>query len=47
MNLILPSVPQSEMHILTRAGHFCFREQPQAFNAAVTDFIRRTSGSPE
>ena len=41
MNLILPSVPWSEMHILTRAGHFCFREQPEAFNAAVTDFIRR------
>ncbi len=43
MNLILPSVPQSEMHILTRAGHFCFREQPEAFNAAVTGFIRRMS----
>jgi pimeloyl-ACP methyl ester carboxylesterase len=41
MNLILPSVPRSEMHILNRAGHFCFREQPEAFNGAVVDFIRR------
>jgi pimeloyl-ACP methyl ester carboxylesterase len=41
MDLILPSVPRSEMHILTRAGHFCFREQPEAFNGAVVDFIRR------
>jgi 2-hydroxy-6-oxonona-2,4-dienedioate hydrolase len=41
MKLILPSVPRSEMHILNRAGHFCFREQPAAFNGAVVDFIRR------
>jgi pimeloyl-ACP methyl ester carboxylesterase len=42
MDLILPSVPRSEMHILNHAGHSSFREQPEAFNAAVLDFIRRT-----
>jgi pimeloyl-ACP methyl ester carboxylesterase len=41
MDLILPSVERSEMHIVNRAGHCSFREQPEAFNAAVTDFIRR------
>ncbi len=43
MNLIMPSMPQSEMHILNQAGHYCFREQPEAFNRVVTDFIRRYS----
>jgi pimeloyl-ACP methyl ester carboxylesterase len=46
MDLILPSVERSEMHILNRAGHSTFREQPEAFNAAVTDFIRRMSAPP-
>ena len=46
MDLILPSVQQSEMHILNRAGHCSFREQPEAFNAVVTDFIGRTSQRP-
>jgi 2-hydroxy-6-oxonona-2,4-dienedioate hydrolase len=41
MDLILPNVEQSEMHIVNRAGHCSFREQPVAFNAAITDFIRR------
>jgi 2-hydroxy-6-oxonona-2,4-dienedioate hydrolase len=44
MHLILPSVARSEMHILNRAGHSCFREHPAAFNAVVTDFIRRHRG---
>ena len=43
MNLIMPSVPQSEMHVLNEAGHYCYREQPEAFDTAVTDFIRRHS----
>lgn len=44
MNLILPNVERSEMHIVNHAGHCSFREQPEAFNAAVTDFIRRHQG---
>lgn len=43
MNLIMPSVPISEMHVLNHAGHYCFREQPQAFDTMVIDFIRRYS----
>ena len=39
LNLILPSTPRSEMHILNQAGHFCHREQPDSFVAAVTAFI--------
>jgi pimeloyl-ACP methyl ester carboxylesterase len=38
MNLILPAVPQSEMHVINRAGHYCFREQPDAFVAVVSGF---------
>ena len=30
---------QARMCVLNRAGHFCFREQPAAFNEAVTGFI--------
>jgi 2-hydroxy-6-oxonona-2,4-dienedioate hydrolase len=41
LNLILPNVPQSEMHILNRAGHYTFREQPEAFVNGVVDFIER------
>jgi 2-hydroxy-6-oxonona-2,4-dienedioate hydrolase len=41
MDLILPNVPESEMVILNRAGHMVYREQPEAFDHAVTDFIAR------
>lgn len=40
LQLILPSTPRSQMHILNEAGHWCFREQPEAFVAAVTSFIK-------
>ncbi|MBI2918404.1 MAG: alpha/beta hydrolase [Chloroflexi bacterium] len=40
LGLILPSVPRSQMHILNHAGHHCFSEQPKAFVAAVSSFIR-------
>lgn len=43
LRLILPSMPQSQMHILNQAGHYCFREQSDAFVAAVTSFIRLNS----
>jgi 2-hydroxy-6-oxonona-2,4-dienedioate hydrolase len=41
MNLILSNVAASEMHILNRAGHYCYREQPQAFAETVMAFIER------
>ena len=44
LQLILPLVPRSEMHILNQAGHYCFREQPNAFVATVTNFISLNSG---
>lgn len=43
MRLIFAAVPKSQMCVLNRAGHFCFREQPEAFAAAVTDFIKLNS----
>ncbi len=43
LQLIMPNVPRSQMVILNQAGHFCFREQPAAFNAAVTRFVRLNS----
>ncbi len=39
MNLIFPKVPKAQMHILNQSGHFCFREQPDAFVNAVRAFI--------
>jgi len=43
MQLILPNVPHSQMHVLNWAGHYCYREQPEAFVAAVTSFIKSNS----
>lgn len=43
MNLIFPSVPNSEMHILNLAGHSSFREQPKSFVTVVTNFIKLNS----
>jgi len=44
LDLILPSIPHSQMHILNQAGHYSFRDQPEAFVAAVTGFIKLHSG---
>ncbi len=30
---------RARMHIINRAGHFCFREHPEAFNGALQGFI--------
>jgi pimeloyl-ACP methyl ester carboxylesterase len=46
MDLVLTNVPDSEMHILTEAGHYCYREQPVAFTDVVTTFIRRNAAVP-
>ena len=43
LRLIFPHVPRSQMHILNQAGHYCYREQPEAFVAAVTIFIKSNS----
>jgi pimeloyl-ACP methyl ester carboxylesterase len=43
LRLILPHAPRSQMHILNQAGHYCYREQPGAFVAAVTIFIKSNS----
>ncbi len=40
MRLIFPAAPRSQMHILNQAGHYCYREQPEAFVATVTSFIK-------
>ncbi len=45
MKLIFPYCPQAEMHVLNQAGHYCFREQPEAFVAAVTSFIKVHQGA--
>jgi 2-hydroxy-6-oxonona-2,4-dienedioate hydrolase len=41
MNLVMPFVSESEMHVLNHAGHFCYREQPRAFESVLTGFIER------
>lgn len=43
MELILTSVPESQMHILNQAGHYSYREQPEAFAGVVTSFIQGQS----
>ncbi len=43
LRLILPATPRSQAHILNQAGHYCFREQPEAFVAAIMSFIKPTS----
>ncbi len=40
VELILTSTPCSQVYILNQAGHFSFREQPEAFVTAVTSFIK-------
>ena len=39
-DLISTSVPRSSIHIFNRAGHYCYREHPEAFVAMVTAFIK-------
>ena len=40
LDLILPNVEHSEYVVLNRAGHYGFREQADAFTAAVKGFIK-------
>lgn len=41
MQAVLANVEGSEMHIVGQAGHYVFREQPRAFDDAVTSYIQR------
>ena len=45
MQLIMSSVADSEMCIINQSGHSVFREQPEAFHAAVTNFIQARADS--
>jgi pimeloyl-ACP methyl ester carboxylesterase len=45
MQLIMSSVPDSEMCIINQSGHSVFREQPDAFHDAVTNFISARTDS--
>jgi pimeloyl-ACP methyl ester carboxylesterase len=38
------SAPQAQMHIFNRAGHYSYREHPDAFVDVVTAFIQRNRG---
>ena len=40
LQLIFSSIPRSQMHILNKAGHYCYREQPVAFVDVITRFIK-------
>jgi pimeloyl-ACP methyl ester carboxylesterase len=40
MELFLTAVPAASMHIMARAGHYCFRERPEQFAALLAMFIR-------
>lgn len=40
-----PVVDECEMHILNHAGHYCFREQPDAFADTLASFIERHPGA--
>jgi pimeloyl-ACP methyl ester carboxylesterase len=39
--LIADSNPNSEMHIINQAGHFCYREQPETFNQVIKGFVTK------
>lgn len=37
-DVIAAKTPETELHVLSRAGHYCYREQPAAFHRLVTSF---------
>lgn len=41
IDLFLENVADSELHIFNQAGHYCFREQPEAFADTLIGFISR------
>lgn len=38
--IVSGSTPKAQMHIFNQAGHYCYREHPEAFAGTVTAFIR-------
>lgn len=47
IDLFFPAVEHCEMHIFNGAGHYCYREQPEAFTETLLAFYgraRRTTG---
>ena len=45
--LIADANPKSEMHVINRAGHFCYREQPETFNQVIRGFVEKCAGSTQ
>jgi len=41
--LIADSAPIAEMHVINKAGHFCYREQPETFNQVIRGFVEKCS----
>ena len=39
--LIADSAPIAEMHVINKAGHFCYREQPETFNQVIRGFVEK------
>lgn len=39
IDLFFSSVEGCEMHLFGHAGHYCYREHPEAFNAVLREFI--------
>ena len=44
--LIADSTPIAEMHVINKAGHFCYREQPETFNQVIRGFVEKCSRAP-
>lgn len=42
-DLIAARNPDAEMHVINRAGHFCYREQPETFNEVIGGFVQKVA----
>ncbi len=40
MKLFFSNLPHTQMKIINRAGHYCYRDQPDIFVKSLTEFIR-------
>lgn len=40
--LVAGSAPRAQMHVFNQAGHFSYREHPQAFNEVVRSFVQQS-----
>ncbi len=40
-------MPNARLHVIAEAGHLCFREQPEAFNAALLAFLTDRHGDAD